>query len=466
MLEQPKNGNAHEHDPGLNAGMGPTPPKKDLVAPGGPDEVLPEDQWAEQRRLSSKRRTGLAFGPTYEQAAIGLPNYWYPVMFSVQLGKRPKPYTLLGQNLLFIRRQGRAYATENRCPHRGIPLHQGKVEFEGTISCIYHGWTFDLATGQLVAALPDGPDSPMPGRDVCSIKAYRVQERLGVVWVWIGETEPMVPVEEDIPEELLRDDVVMMGWIHSRYGNWRYGVENAIDEGHARFLHKDSIQARWRQSPAWTDVKVVETPDKRWIYRRVDWSQTYAYYPGLGVWPKKRRWRLERERDKRFVKTRAKNAIGMIPEGARPGQARLPCIFRPIGWPYPMVVSYEFHVPIDEEYELYHQWMVRFTKNPIAKAIFKLKYLLWHRWIGEWRFNSQDGSMVAEMTRNMKAERLMKTDASITGWRKMVERQARGQVDEWRSIGVEHTADLELEFKGAGAATAVATQDDMSDLGS
>ena len=74
--------------------------------------------------------------------------------------------------------------------------------------------------------------------------------------------------------------------------------------------------------------------------------------------------------------------------------------------------------------------------------------------------------MVAEMTRNMKAERLMKTDASITGWRKMVERQARGQVDEWRSIGVEHTADLELEFKGAGAATAVATQDDMSDLGS
>ncbi len=29
-----------------------------------------------------------------QQAAIGLPNYWYPVMFSVQLGKRPKPYFL------------------------------------------------------------------------------------------------------------------------------------------------------------------------------------------------------------------------------------------------------------------------------------------------------------------------------------------------------------------------------------
>ncbi|MBM3940762.1 MAG: hypothetical protein FJ318_07745, partial [SAR202 cluster bacterium] len=55
----------------------------------------------DQRDLSAKRRTGLAFGPTYEQAALGLPNYWYPVMFSVTLGKRPRPFTLLGQHIVF-----------------------------------------------------------------------------------------------------------------------------------------------------------------------------------------------------------------------------------------------------------------------------------------------------------------------------------------------------------------------------
>jgi len=432
----------------------------------GPEQVDSRDQDSAQSDLSSKRRTGLAFGPTYEQAALGLPNYWYPVMFSNQLGKRPKPYTLLGQNVMFVRRQGRAYAIENRCPHRGIPLHQGKFEFEGTISCIYHGWTFDLATGELLAALPDGPDSAMAHRSVASIKAYPVEERAGIVWAWMGAGDPMVPVEDDIPEELLREDAVIMGWIHSRYGNWRYGVENAIDEGHARFLHKDSIQGRWRQSPAWTDVKIVETKDKKWIFRRVDWSQTFAYFPGLGVWPRKRWWRKEREKDKRTMVARNKHAIGNIPEDARPGQSRLPCIFRPIGWPYPMVVSYEFHVAIDAEHELYHQYSVRFTKNPINKLIFKLKYLLWHRWIGEWRFNSQDGSMVAAMTANMKSERLMKTDASITGWRKMVERQARGQVDEWRSIGIEHTADLELAFKGKSADVSEIGAMDTSDLGS
>ena len=167
MAEKP-NGREREYDDSIT-------PFTDKSAPDvrseGPDKVDPDGQAGEQGELSSKRRTGLAFGPTYEQAAIGLPNYWYPVMFSVQLGKRPKPYTLLGQNILFVRRQNRAYALENRCPHRGIPLHLGKFEFEGTITCIYHAWTFDLATGQLVAVLTDGPDSPMPGRAVCATRS-------------------------------------------------------------------------------------------------------------------------------------------------------------------------------------------------------------------------------------------------------------------------------------------------------
>ena len=73
--------------------------------------------------------------------------------------------------------------------------------------------------------------------------------------------------------------------------------------------------------------------------------------------------------------------------------------------------------------------------------------------------------MVGSMTANMKSERLMKTDASITGWRKMVERQARGQVDEWRSIGVEHTADLDLQFTASAVGAGDAGAADSSDPG-
>ena len=193
-------------------------------------------------------------------------------------------------------------------------------------------------------------------------------------------------------------------------------------------------------------MKVVETPDKKWVYRRVDWSQTYADYEGLGTWPKRSWWRHLRSNSPSKLR---QQTLSVIPEGAQRGSARLPCIFRPAGWPYPRVISYEWHVPVDREHENYGQFMCRFTKNPLSRFFFQVKYLLWHRWMGQWRFNSQDGSMVSAMTENTKTERLMKPDASITGWRKMVERQARGQVDQWRSIGIEHTADPELEFKGA-----------------
>ena len=400
-----------------------------------------------------REKVGIASGPTYAAAASGLPNYWYPAMARYSLGKRPKPFTLLGQNLMFVRRQGRAYAIENRCPHRGIPLHQGKFEFEGTISCIYHGWTFDLATGDLLAALPDGPDSPMPGRSVTKIKAYPVEERAGLVWVWMGDGPPMVSVEEDIPEEMLRDDMHIMPWFHVRYGNWRFGVENAIDESHARFLHRDSILRAWRQRAAWTDVRILETPDKKWIYRDQLFEQTYAFYPKLGIWPRWRFWRPPEGKINNPVSKRTRRMeLSTIPEGARRGSTRLPCIFRPASYIAAPTLSYEWHVPVDEEHTLYLQAATRHTRNPLLVLAFKARYWLWYRWLAQWRFNSQDGSMVDSMTRNTKAERLMKPDASITAWRKMVERQARGQVDQWRSIGVEREADLALEYKGAANA--------------
>jgi nitrite reductase (NADH) small subunit len=43
--------------------------------------------------------------------------------------------------------QGRVVATAGQCPHAEGPLHEGEVE--GTVlTCPWHGWTFDLATGE------------------------------------------------------------------------------------------------------------------------------------------------------------------------------------------------------------------------------------------------------------------------------------------------------------------------------
>ena len=44
---------------------------------------------------------------------------------------------------------GEVYALENVCPHQGGPLGEGKVE-DGCVYCPWHGWQFDVATGEHV----------------------------------------------------------------------------------------------------------------------------------------------------------------------------------------------------------------------------------------------------------------------------------------------------------------------------
>ena len=145
-------------------------------------------------------------GPGTRPAVLGFRNYWYPVLWSREVGKHPVPVTLLGENIMLVRDNGRIYALHDRCPHRGVPLTLGagwlgqrswsRQEFPGTISCGYHGWTYDLKTGVLCAALTDGPDSPICGK--VRVRTYPVEERLGLIWIYVGDIEPP-PIEQDIP---------------------------------------------------------------------------------------------------------------------------------------------------------------------------------------------------------------------------------------------------------------------------
>jgi len=89
--------------------------------------------------------------------------------------------------VVFLRDEGKVYALSDQCPHRGVPLSLGRQEFPGTWTCYYHGWTYDLKTGVLQAALTDGPDSPICGK--VRVRIYPVEERAGVVWVYLGAGE-------------------------------------------------------------------------------------------------------------------------------------------------------------------------------------------------------------------------------------------------------------------------------------
>ena len=60
-----------------------------------------------------------------------------------------KDVVLDGREILLARVDGNYYAADNRCPHFGGKLSQGKLE--GTVvTCPLHGSRFDLVSGKVI----------------------------------------------------------------------------------------------------------------------------------------------------------------------------------------------------------------------------------------------------------------------------------------------------------------------------
>lgn len=336
--------------------------------------------------------------PRYNAASAGLRNYWYPVMFSRDLHEKPRPTKLCGEEFFLIRHEGRAYALHDRCPHRGVPLSFGRCEFAGTISCVYHGWTYDVTTGDLVAALTDGPDSPIVGKRNVQVRMYPVEERAGLVFVFIGDGPPP-PVERDIPEEILKPRTTVVGWFRELPGDWRFACENGFDEGHANYLHRSVLWTWFRIMPGWREAHTEREGD--WLIRvgdRVVWQDDY---PGLGKWPKK----------PHFWQT--------VSRGRIRGSIRLPGwvrIERP-GWN-----AYEVFMGIDERRYLSFMFLTKQTSR-LGAIIFRLWYWIYRKWAYMGQFNGQDQWMIESM--RIPPERLYRPDQSITSWRRLVQGEAR-----------------------------------------
>jgi nitrite reductase/ring-hydroxylating ferredoxin subunit len=54
-------------------------------------------------------------------------------------------------NIAVFEAAGALYAVENRCLHVGNPLDDGVVS-EGCVTCPWHGWRYDLRTGDHLTA--------------------------------------------------------------------------------------------------------------------------------------------------------------------------------------------------------------------------------------------------------------------------------------------------------------------------
>lgn len=387
-----------------------------------------------------KHRAGMLPGrqdwsswPHYQAADAGFRGYWYPVCFSSQVGDKPRPVTLLGEKIFVIRDKGSVYAMKDRCPHRGVPLSCGEKAFPGTVSCIYHGWTFDLKSGDLVAALTDGPKSPIAGK--VTQPTFDAEDRFGMVWVYMGDGEVPPPLDEQLPEELVANQGVVGHRIQARQGNWRFACENGFDEGHAKYLHRRSLWRMFKPMPAWNTTRIVQRG--RWLYRVQEDMFWEGDYPGLGKWPTLA-WYQARPDDsadsQNVGNTTSHRSVDPVIAGEDfPGFASvaMPGILRIV---YPNLIHYEWYVPVDADNHLYVGVLVEFRKG-MKVLPFYAKYLGAVRWLFHGAFSAQDKWMV-EVT-DAPPEKLYRPDDSLLKWRKLAEDVTEDRIDALGELGIE-----------------------------
>lgn len=120
---------------------------------------------------------------------------WTPVALSADLPPATvmPAWTPAGSIALWRSQSGRASASSDRCPHRGMRLSHGFVRGEA-LSCIYHGWSYSPAGGCI--RIPAHPDLVPP--ETIRVAVHKVEESDGVIWVAVGEPATKPPRFDDL----------------------------------------------------------------------------------------------------------------------------------------------------------------------------------------------------------------------------------------------------------------------------
>ena len=173
---------------------------------------------------------------------------WHPLTASSALGEgQVQAFELLGLPVVLTRHQGLVRAFLNRCPHRGVALHQPADEAVPCrrLVCPYHGWTYDLKGRLRAAARESDFVEPFERRD-WPLPTLLCQEQGGLLWVATG-TDPL-PLEHQLdlvlqesPELFNRPRTLLLRQRHSLACNWKIAHDNTLDDYHVAIAHPTTL---------------------------------------------------------------------------------------------------------------------------------------------------------------------------------------------------------------------------------
>ncbi len=336
---------------------------------------------------------------------------------------------LLGEQLVFFRGgDGQVKALWNVCPHRGGSLMHGDCHFPGTISCPYHGWTYD-GDGNVLAVLPEGPESKIPG--TVKARAYPTRTLKGMVFVWMGEGEP-ASIEEDVAPEQFEPGAMVLYATEHWNCNWLVALDNGIDS-HVSYVHRDAIRTLMfpinPRGPVQGRSKVINgravlaPPRFDSSGRRIQPLPHQNYFPGIdAVWPKRNLRRFWRWLFVYAARRNARLPTWECPEEWTNG-THLPSTFRS---DHKTDMYTRCAVPVTEKLTRVIYFKAVRPKSWVGRLYERVHYRLYGRWMQVTNFSNQDRS-VGEPQRFDTPEYLSATDAYNIVLRRLF-LQARGMM--------------------------------------
>ena len=89
---------------------------------------------------------------------------------------------------------------KNQCPHKLVPLSEGRINENGNIECPYHGWSFNGQTGKY-NCIPHAFNKKITNNKYSQGKAYYTTLKQDLIWIWpeIIENNIIYPDENLIP---------------------------------------------------------------------------------------------------------------------------------------------------------------------------------------------------------------------------------------------------------------------------
>lgn len=311
-----------------------------------------------------------------------LQDRWYVIADAAEVrAGKPLPLRRFGEDLVLWRDgHGQVAAVLDRCPHRGVPLHNGRVR-DGDIECPFHGFRYD-GRGQCTRMPCEGDEPGLVSR--YRTRAFVLREAHGWIWLWRGQPR------EHYPEIAYFDELRPGDAQHTTSVVWNTNyircIENQLDFTHLPFVHGNTI------GKGMSKGRMV-------VHTRIDGDRIRAW---ADVGPNE-----ARDREPAYLELIAPN-IWILTFAKR-------------------MVNFLAFVPIDETHtQLYLRLYQRVITVPGLSWLFGWMMNLANRVVLQQDRRVVEASLPPRPTPDVR-EMLVPTDAPVIAYRRMLTREAKAR---------------------------------------